>query len=129
MAYRYAADAVLVVHAAVIVFVLCGVLLVVRRPWLAWLHLPAVLWVVLLEFNGWICPLTPLEVVLRRHAGDAGYAGGFIEHYALAAIYPGGLTREVQFVLGAIVVMVNAVGYLWVWRRRNVRRAMPRDGA
>jgi hypothetical protein len=129
MVYRYAADAVLVLHALFIAFVLIGALLVVRRPWLAWVHLPAVVWVALLEFNGWYCPLTPLEVALRQHAGDAGYAGGFIEHYALSAIYPEGLTREIQLGLGGAVVAINLVAYALLWRRRNARRATLRGDA
>jgi hypothetical protein len=126
MVFRYAAELVLVVHAAFVVFVVIGVLLVVRHPWLAWLHLPAVVWVAALEFNGWICPLTPLEVALRQRAGDAGYGGGFIEHYVLAALYPEGLTREIQWALGAVVVALNVFGYALLWHRRNARRAVPR---
>ncbi len=125
MAYRYAADLVLVVHAAFVVFVVIGVLLVLRYPRLACLHLPAVVWVALLEFNGWICPLTPLEVALRQRAGDAGYGGGFIEHYASTALYPEGLTHEIQWVLGVAVVAINVVGYGLVWHRRNARRGIP----
>ena len=119
MGYRIAADAVIVVHAAFIVFVVFGVLLVMRLPRLAWLHIPAVVWAALLEFNAWYCPLTPLEVALRQRAGDAGYAGGFVEHYVLAAIYPDGLTREVQFALGVLVVALNVAGYALFWRRRS----------
>jgi hypothetical protein len=126
MVYRYAADLVLVVHAAFVVFVVIGVLLVLRYPRLAWLHLPAVVWVTLLEFNGWICPLTPLEVALRQRAGEAGYGGDFIEHYALRALYPEGLTPEIQWLLGVAVVAINVVGYGLLWHRRNAHRAIPR---
>jgi hypothetical protein len=124
MAYRIAADGVLIFHAIFIAFVVLGGLLVVSRPRLAWLHVPAVVWVALLEFNGWACPLTPLEVALRQRAGGVGYEGGFVDHYLVAAIYPGGLTRDIQTVLGALVVALNVVAYGWLWRRR-MRRRMP----
>jgi hypothetical protein len=63
-------------------------------------------------------PLTPLENRLRQWGGESGYAGGFIEEYALAIIYPQGLTQEIQFVLGAIVVLMTMVTYGLVWWRR-----------
>jgi hypothetical protein len=129
MGYRIAADTVLVLHAAFVLFVVFGSLLVLRRPTLAWLHLPAVLWVVLLEFNGWYCPLTPLEVTLRQAAGEAGYSGGFLEHYVLAALYPEGLSRAAQTLLGAMVVAINLVGYAWLWRRLRARSLSARDAA
>src|SRR6266480_3518283 len=105
MLYRIAADAVLVVHFAFVLFALLGGLLVLRTPGLAWLHLPAVVWAAFVEFTGRICPLTPLEVALRQAAGDAGYAGDFLEHYLLAVIYPEGLTHDVQITLGATVLL------------------------
>ncbi|MEO8740642.1 MAG: DUF2784 domain-containing protein [Casimicrobiaceae bacterium] len=129
MGYRFAADSVLVLHALFVLFVVFGALLALRWPNLTWLHLPAVVWVVLLEFNGWYCPLTPLEVTLRQAAGDAGYAGGFLEHYVLAALYPDGLTRGMQTTLGAAVIGINLAGYAWMWRRARARRPLARDVA
>jgi Protein of Unknown function (DUF2784) len=120
MVYRLLADAVLVVHLIFIAFVVLGGLLVLRWPGIAWLHLPAVAWGAWIEFAGWICPLTPLEADLRARAGDASYAGGFIEHYLTAAIYPEGLDRRHQVVLGAFVLVLNAAVYGWLaWRRRS----------
>lgn len=126
MGYRIAADTVLVLHAAFVLFVVFGSLLVLRWPTLAWLHLPAVVWVALLEFNGWYCPLTPVEVTLRQAAGDAGYAGGFLEHYVLAALYPDGLSRDAQTMFGAAVIGINLAGYAWLWRRSRARRLLAR---
>jgi hypothetical protein len=117
MIYRAAADSVLVLHAAFVLFVVAGGLLVLRWTSLAWLHVPAVVWAALVEFTGRICPLTPLEVALRRSAGDAGYAGDFIEHYIVSLLYPDGLARDTQTTLGVLVVMVNALIYLAVFRR------------
>ena len=111
MIYRAAADSVLVLHAAFVLFVMAGGLLVLRWPKLAWVHVPAAVWAAYVEFTGRICPLTPLEVELRRNAGDAGYAGGFIEHYVLSLMYPDGLTRDTQTMLGVLVVVINVLVY------------------
>jgi hypothetical protein len=117
MLYRAAADLVVLVHLAFVAFVVLGGLLVLRRPWVTWIHLPAALWGAAIEFGGWICPLTPLEVALRQSAGEAGYSGGFIEHYVVALLYPQALTRELQIAFGALVVLVNACLYLVLARR------------
>jgi len=122
MLYRLAADAVLAAHLAFVLFVVCGGLLVLRTPRLAWLHLPAVAWAAFVELSGSICPLTPLEVTLRRGAGEAGYGGDFIEHYLAALIYPAGLTRELQMALGAAALLLNLIVYFVLWRRRSIRR-------
>lgn len=126
MAYRILADLVVGVHAVFVVFVVAGGLLVLRWPWVAGAHLPAVVWGALIEFRGWVCPLTPLEKSLRASAGQAGYEGGFIEHYLLPVLYPAGLTRGVQLVLGSLVVVVNLLVYGMLVRRR--RRGSPAGG-
>jgi hypothetical protein len=115
--YGVLADLVLVVHLGFVLFVALGGLLVFRWPRLAWIHLPAAAWGALIEFTGGLCPLTPLENHLRRLAGEAGYAGGFVEHYVTAVLYPDGLTRVVQVVLGTLVLLVNAVIYRRILRR------------
>lgn len=122
MLYRIAADGVLALHLAFVLFALLGGLLVLRAPRLAWLHLPAVAWAAFIEFSGRICPLTPLEVTLRQAAGDSGYAGDFLEHYLLAVIYPEGLTHGVQLALGATVLVVNVAIYALMLRRCSLRR-------
>ena len=108
---RLAADLVALLHGAFVLFVVGGGLLVWRWPRLAWLHLPAVAWGALIECTGWTCPLTPLEHHLRQVIGQAGYAGGFIDHYLLALLYPSGLTRAWQWALGASVLAVNGAVY------------------
>lgn len=117
MTWRVLADAVLVLHFTFIAFALLGGLLVSRWPRLAWLHLPAAAWAAGIAFFGGICPLTPLENRLRAAGGEAGYAGGFIEHWVEALIYPGWLTREIQMGLGAIVLAVNLACYWRLLRR------------
>ena len=119
MLYRTFADAVLVFHLAFVLFVVVGGVAVLRWPRLMWVHLPAAVWGVLIELAGWICPLTPLEKALRRLGGEAGYEGGFIEHYVVAVLYPQGLTREVQLGLAAAVLVINAAVY---WRLLSRKR-------
>lgn len=119
MSYAWLADGVLLLHLAFILFVVLGGLLLPRWPRLLWLHLPAASWGALIEFRGWICPLTPLENHLRHLAGEAGYTGDFIAHYLLPVIYPHGLTREIQLLLGLAVVLINAAAYAWWYRRRQ----------
>lgn len=121
MIHRLLADAVLVLHLGFILFVVLGGLLVLRRPRLAWLHVPVFLWGAAIEFGGWICPLTPLEQWLRQQDGEGAYTGGFVEHYLTALIYPDGLTRNIQLLIGAGVLVVNAAIYLRLWQRRRAR--------
>ena len=118
MLYRALADTVVVIHIAFVLFVILGGLLVLRRPRLAWLHVPAAVWGALIEFRGWVCPLTPLENALRARGGEAGYSGGFVEHYLLPVLYPGALTRNIQIALGTLVVALNLVIYGFVLARR-----------
>lgn len=129
MPYGLLADAVLLAHAAFVAFVVLGGLLVLRWPRLAWVHVPVVAWGAGIEFTGGICPLTPLEIHLRRLAHEQGYAGGFIEHYVFGLLYPDGLTRNVQLALGLLVLAVNAVIYAWAWRRGRGDRAADRRPA
>lgn len=120
MLWRMAADALVLVHLGFILFVLLGGLLLLRWPRLIWLHIPAVAWGIVVECLHLGCPLTPWENQLRRAAGQAGYDGGFIEHYLIPLIYPAGLTPKLQLYLGAIVVLVNLSVYAWlIWRWRN----------
>jgi len=117
MLYAMLADMVLVTHLLFVVFVIAGGAAVLRWPRLAWIHVPAVAWGVLIEYEGWICPLTPLENALRRAAGEVTYAGGFLDHYVGPILYPSGLTRRSQVVLGTLLLIGNAVVY-WSLARR-----------
>lgn len=119
--YRLAADLVVLVHLAFVLFVVFGGLLVLRWPRVAWVHLPVAIYGALIELVGWVCPLTPLENDLRRAAGEAGYEGGFVEHYLLPILYPGNLTPTVQIVLGLLVIVINVAVYTLAHRRRRAR--------
>jgi len=115
------ADVLVAVHFLFVAFVVTGGFLAWRWRRVAWVHVPVAVWGALIELAGWICPLTPLENQLRRAAGDAGYPGGFVEHYLIPIVYPGGLTRGHQLLLGAAVIVVNAVAYGVLVRRRRDR--------
>lgn len=117
MAYRIAADLVLVTHFAFILLVVLGALVVFRHAWFAWIHVPAASWGAFVELTGRICPLTILENFLRIHAGEEGYANSFVEQYIFPVIYPAGLTRDVQFFLAMLVVAVNVIIYATILLR------------
>jgi hypothetical protein len=126
--YRILADLVVGLHLLFVVFVVAGGLLLLRWRRLAWIHIPTAVWGALIEFAGWVCPLTPLEQTLRQAAGDVGYRGGFIEHYMLPVLYPGGLTRGIQIGLGVVVLTLNLVIYGYLlrrWRRHPERSEGP----
>ena len=114
MLYQVAADLVLVLHLAFVFFAILGSLLVFWRRYLCLLHLPALIWAVWIEFRGSVCPLTPLENWLHRQGGIAGYQGGFIEHYIELLLYPPGLTRITQVILGVTVLIINCGLYGWL---------------
>jgi hypothetical protein len=116
MLYQLGATAVAILHLTFIIFVVAGGLLLLRWPKLMWVHLPAAVWGVLIEFAGWYCPLTGLENWLLRRAGQAGYAGGFMAHYIFAVIYPSGLTRGMEIAIGLFVLAVNVSVYVKVLR-------------
>jgi hypothetical protein len=119
MLHAFTADAVMAVHFLFIAFALLGSFLVLWKPWIIWLHIPALAWGVWIESSGRICPLTPLENHFRDLAGQTTYGEGFITHYLGPIIYPVGLTRGTQFLIMGILIAVNAIGYTLVWRRRR----------
>ena len=123
MYFRFAADGILLLHLFFILFALFGGVLATRWRWMPLVHIPMAAWAFFVELTGRICPLTYLENNFRMKAGQAGYTESFIEHYLLDVIYPSGLTREVQFLLAATVILVNLGIYAWpVMRRRSQRR-------
>lgn len=119
MPWALLADLVLILHLGFILFVVAGGLAVARWPRLAWLHLPCVAWGVMVELMGWYCPLTPLENRYLRLAGAQGYEGDFLQHHLLATIYPEGLTRATQTVIGLAALLINALVYGWLLMRRR----------
>ncbi|MHB8137110.1 MAG: DUF2784 domain-containing protein [Smithellaceae bacterium] len=116
--YSILADAVIIIHFLFIAFVVAGGLLVWRWPFLAWIHLPAVVWGAGIEFMGGTCPLTPLENYLRRLGGESPYSGDFVVQYLLPVIYPENLTSVTQYILGGLVIVINLIVYGMIIRRR-----------
>ena len=121
MPYSLLADLMLLLHMIFILFVVFGGLLVFWRRGFAWFHIPCAVWGILIEFQGWICPLTYLENDLRATANTCGYAGGFIDHYLVPLVYPSGLTFNIQILLGLAVLFINATIYTLVWRKARHR--------
>jgi hypothetical protein len=117
--YQLLADFVVLLHVVFVVFAVLGGLLVLRWRGVLWTHLAAAFWAAIVEFFGWVCPLTPLENWLRENAGEAGYRSDFIAHYVLPVLYPRGLTREIQIALGVFVVALNLAIYGWLLRRQS----------
>lgn len=119
MGYRFAADLTLVIHLLFIVFVLFGGLLSLWKSFWIRLHLPAMFWGLLTELSGWTCPLTPMENQFRRLASRHEYPESFIEHYLMPLIYPDGLTVSRQWLLGGVLLAINIIIYLIVFRIKN----------
>jgi hypothetical protein len=119
--YDFLANAIVGFHFLFILFVVFGGWLVIRYPKMAFVHLPAALWGALVEFSGWICPLTPLENHLRNLAGETSYSGDFIQRYLIPVMYPENLTPKIQLVLGSIVVVVNVIVYIVAIRKYRQR--------
>jgi len=117
MPYSLLADFVIYVHVAFILFVIFGGLFALKWPRMMWWHLPAALWGAIVEFSGWLCPLTPLENWLRMQAGGPAYETDFIGHFLLFLLYPANLTRNIQILLGSIVLIVNGTVYAFLWRK------------
>lgn len=124
MIYRVMADVLVVLHLAFVIYAIGGGLLAFRWGWTVIVHLPAMLWGVVVESMGWVCPLTPMEIELRHAAGLAGYQGGFVDHYVLPILYPGDLGRSAHLLLGVALLGFNLVVYLLLLRRwRRLRSA------
>lgn len=119
MVASLAADVVLVLHLAFIVFAVAGGVLVLWYPKAGWVHLPVLAWAVWISATHGICPLTPLENHLRRLAGEAGYPGGFIDHYLMPVIYPAGLTPAIQTWIAIVLASGNVLLYGWALFRRS----------
>lgn len=111
MLYSVAANLLVLIHLAFIIFVITGGFAVLKWRWLMLFHLPAVAWAAIIEIKGWVCPLTPWENSLRHLAGDKGYTQGFIDYYISPIIYPPDLTRDMQTVLGLAVIAINLLIY------------------
>ena len=126
--YRFLADATVLLHCGFVIFVVAGGLLVILRPKVAWVHIPAVIWGILIEFAGWICPLTYLENWFRHKGGQADYPGGFIDRYLLPFLYPDELSRSLQLIMGTLLAIINLLAYAFAVNHRRKRHHGPTPG-
>lgn len=109
MINRLAANLVLLLHFVFVVLAVFGGLGVLISPQWAWIHLPIVVWSSIVNLADWTCPLTPLENRFRTAANEAGYEGGFVQHYIGPVVYPRGMSRRLELTAGVSVVLWNAV--------------------
>jgi len=119
MFYRLLADLVLVLHFCFVLFIVFGGLLVLRQRKFAYLHVPAVVWGILIEFFWWTCPLTMIENRLRELGGESGYEGGFIDYFVSLVLYSP-LSANVKFILGFLLAVFNLFIYWYAFRRVKV---------
>jgi len=95
--FQLLADAVLMLHFGIVLFVVGGLVMVVAGNLLHWswvnhlwfrlAHLAAIGFVVVQAWLGQVCPLTTLESWLRVQAGQVSYQQGFIEHWIQRIIF------------------------------------------
>lgn len=122
MAYKIAADLVVITHLLWILFLILGALIGYRLRWVMWLHLAGLAYSVPMQIFSWICPLTRLEVWLRqRHDPALAYPGSFIAHYAEGLVY---LRVDPAQVFGAtlLIVIVNMGVYAAILKRGRCRK-------
>lgn len=117
MINRLAANIVLLIHFAIVLFAVFGALGVLASARWPWYHLPVVIWSSAVNLAGWTCPLTPLENRFRVAAAGQGYEGGFVQHYVGSLVYPGGMPRRFELIAGVAIVVWNALlyGVLYGW--------------
>jgi hypothetical protein len=122
MGYSVLADIIALVHILFVLFVMFGALFAIRWPGVIWVHGPALIWGVIVEFADLVCPLTPLEIRLRVLAGEAGYREDFLSHWLFNVLYPDFLTRDLRFALGGSLLLLNVGLYAYVWRKKLDRQ-------
>lgn len=129
--YRILADAIVVFHAAYVLWVILGLLLTllgmfrrwqwIRNPWFRWSHLAMILIVVVESWLGIVCPLTTWEQALRAKAGDETYRGDFLANFVHEALFieapPWAFT--VGYTIFGLLVLAT---FLWAPPRRRSSR-------
>ena len=124
------ADAVLVVHFAVVVFIVGGLAFIVAgharhwrlasSRWFRAVHLAAIAFVAAQAWLGQACPLTTLESWLRTRAGAGGYEKSFIEHWLQRVVF-----YEAPFWVFVLAYTLFALAVAWAWRRYPPRLRRP----
>jgi hypothetical protein len=116
--YKILTELTILIHFAFIIFVVIGGFFAYRRRWLMIPHFMTILWAVYVELSpGIICPLTSLENYFALRAGIGTYEEDFVARYLVPVIYQENLTPFIQYILAGIVVFVNMVAYIIIWRK------------
>lgn len=116
------ADAILIIHAGIVAFVVGGqmaILLGWRRGW-SWvrnplfrtMHVATIAVVVLQAWLGRLCPLTTWERELRQVAGQAVHDRGFVEYWVGRVLY-----WDLPWWVFVIVYTAFALLVVWTWCR------------
>jgi hypothetical protein len=117
------ADAILVLHAGFVLFVVGGLvatwigvalgLSFARSPWFRGAHLAAIAFVVAETLLGFMCPLTLWEDALRGEVSDAGFIQRWI-HAWLFFNWPAWVFNAIYVAFGGLVA--------WTWVRYPPRK-------
>lgn len=110
--YSILASVVVATHLGFVLFVLIGGLGLAHVPWIVWVHIPAVIYAILIQTIGWRCPLTDLEKWLRQLAGQAPYPGEFLPHYVWSHFRMTGTEPIIAVGLIGLILLVNLKPYL-----------------
>jgi len=115
--YQLLADAVLLLHFGIVLFVVGGLALVVAGnmldwPWVnsLWLRLAHTMAIGIVVAQAWlgeVCPLTTLESWLRAQAGSPSYSKSFVEHWVERLLFyeaPAWVFTLAYTVFGLLVV-------------------------
>jgi hypothetical protein len=123
MPYKLLADLTAITHLAFVIFIILGGLFAFKWKRMAWVHIPAAVWGAMIEFYGWICPLTYMENYFREEAGIDTMSHGFVAHYIMPVLYPAELTKDLQIKLGIFVIVINLIIYsLVAYRHRRIKK-------
>ena len=109
--HEIAANLVLIIHFAFILFVVFGALLFFVATKIIFIHFPALIWGSYIELTNSICPLTYLENWFLNKANLTTYSEGFIQNYLVPIVYPADLTKDLQIYLGITLIVVNIIIY------------------
>jgi predicted branched-subunit amino acid permease len=112
MFYLIAADFVVFLHFLWIVFLVIGAFIGRRYKWIKRLHVTGLAFAIVMQFFNWYCPLTYLEVWLRKKQDPSfGYSGSYIIYYLEKIVYLE-LPPKVILIMTVILILLSAWIYL-----------------
>ncbi len=117
--YKFLTELTIIVHLLFILFVVAGGFIANRKRGLTIIHLCSLAWAVFAEISpGVICPLTKLENYFAFHAGLSTYQDDFVSRYLVPVIYQENVAVNIQYILVAVVIVINIVAYRALWKRK-----------